>query len=1301
MQRISSKASSVTSESGFSLPSVPSVTEAYGESVSASDLYLYPLRLLVLEYINEPRFQRKYVKQRVNEEPLSNLRNDNHNRRVSWFSSGTAMLAKGPDEVDVLQKTLPKLEKHLSKIAVNKVKIRDEKLRRSLLKFYNDLFLNPGMTRTIQSMQRFEELIVYFTKASNGELNKLVVENIQKELYREVSYFIDLLIELAPVDIPSELTAKLQQYKNSVRPQVASLKKYNSHLSGDLPSSGDLLDVTIKPTFRISEVTHATYFMDLFQLSDVQLQQDIIKVMKEAVNSIYCTELLTLKQSIIKGKGMFTVQDFSSERDYKLWENFEIGEIASLLDRFKYNENAPKEDNEAFLVIPSNPRQIFVSLISKILRKECSESSNTLKLSQAAMFFLTKAAKYWRVDFPSTLASLVYTSANLSILNDEEINQQLTDNLFSFLHNKILRSEDAVNTANWNDIDQRQWIVNLSHTSNQCANSIDNLLSALYASSKPKFTPVLTVYYSYIDSDPAMLLYKQHTKGVNHKWSKRIHRAVFKTSEQYYISLLGEVPKDSSIEIQHIQNVAESIIEQIKRVQKRYTKPLLDKVNLPFECATVLIEAFGSDASTMIKRVEKYNLSKRGEPIAPVDALEAYSVFRELRDIYKQVQPDKIFPFDLEKLFIKYLSQLCDEVSSKVLKVIETSIKNETWIRVNPQVTFSSSVVDIFKMINESISMFRNLEWENRYQIAKIVTFLLKSFSDGLHIYANTVLRIIEEDLMTDTSELIINEEEYKSEGQITSEKMRNNWIFHEMKNALRTSPTVVIPTPYQFKSRTCILLNDLESMIQKLNDLDGQIKAEELSETIQKFESQDLKKKKIDKTREQKLHQMYTMRVIGAENLKGFSSDGLSNPAVSLVDTSIHREIAKTKVVRRSTNPTWDEEFEIEIPMNKARSIAITVWHRPSGKLRSFGNHDVCGKCAILLDPKKFTDDGFPNDVNLELDTQGKLYLQVSLESEKIDALFCIGRAYRTMSRALDRAIELIINKFSAFVGYAFSRTTLRTVCGANGITQASNEVLYDAIVPLFDYLNSNLNILASTLSQDLLFKVMLKAWLSILNAADALLLPSLSVAKSKRISGTKSLWGNAMSAALGNTPSIMGYGRALTQREMETIFVWLNALCVDFFHNEGEGPPLSDLKNSQYQRILLIPAFYDKSSIELKRDVERLSPEYTKYLKHMSFGSQNRRTLSKRSITLARKGTVMANASKKSMKKIQEDIKNEQNDPLERSAETLDIVLRTLLAKGEIDFVHKHLSARAKIRKSIATERLVKAAIKGKKLR
>lgn len=155
----------------------------------------------------------------------------------------------------------------------------------------------------------------------------------------------------------------------------------------------------------------------------------------------------------------------------------------------------------------------------------------------------------------------------------------------------MLSRDEDLNTLTWNSVDQQQWLINLNQTFTKCMNSLKYLLTGIYGGTKPKFSPVLNIYYAYIESDPLLIECRFPQTHYYKKWLKNLKRSLFKTSEEYYISLVQQVPRDHSIELYDIQNIAEVILNQIKAIQKRYSKPLLGSLNITFECAEMLIEA--------------------------------------------------------------------------------------------------------------------------------------------------------------------------------------------------------------------------------------------------------------------------------------------------------------------------------------------------------------------------------------------------------------------------------------------------------------------------------------------------------------------------------------------------------------------------------------------------------------------------------------------------------------------------------------------------------------------------------------
>ncbi|CUS23544.1 LAQU0S10e02850g1_1 [Lachancea quebecensis] len=1266
----------------------------------------YTLKVILIEYINEPRFKARIAKPKGPVRTNIKSTKEKKNKRSSWLFPDDGA-RKDQAEAKQLQKLTPTLENYLRMVAMDKVKVKQMQLRRSLLKLYNDAFLDPHAPKNLLSLTRLEELVMLFTKAANGELAKVgSTSKTKEELYSQVCCFLDTITQLATQQESSKsrLVTRIHEYKK----QFSNPKSMEPLLSS-LPSNGsntELSESAVKPTFKLADVAHSAYLMELFNLSEIEFQQILIKNVNETSNAFFGRSMQALKAKLVSQDNTELAYTFPVTANFEKWKKGELQELDVLITKFSRHGAYEHDSSNYMQCIPEKARAVYTGLARLILERELHADPATSVLPKDAVFLLTKCAYYWRVDLPSTKATLLYTAANAGSLSGETVAPEKLEMLFKIILTKALTVEGGLDSLpTWRVIDQQEWMSNLTITFEQCMNSMKLCLSAIYQKPMPKFSPILSIYYTYIEAGFELLGHEISETTLYKKHLRRLRRVLFRTSEQYYVSLVKSLPRDGSMEIHNVKEIADQILENLQNIQKKYKNPLLDQINLASECAKVLIEAFGVDCSAMLAQVERFSKAGNQSKIPLYDATETYKTLRELRDVYAQVQSSKKFPFKLEKHFLKYLSELCDDCCLSTLTVVKTALEKEDWEPADLSETYSTSVIDIFKMIHESFDLFLKLGWGDQYQISKICTFLLKSVADGLSYYANTVASLVESEMnisQCEEGELTESESERKvldMISQTAAAKMKSTWLYSEMRSALKSSD-VVIPKPYEFQSKTCTCLNNLNQMIKMISDLEERINPEEVSSVVNQHERLDAKRRMMTDKQNKGLRHLYTVKVIRAENVQVTSHSAGLLSTVSIVDTKNKREVAKTREVLKASRPVWNEEFEIEIPVNDTRPFSFILWHhKPKSDSTS---SRMSGRSFLYLDPHKFKNDGYPQDVCLNLDTHGRIFLQISVETERVDALFAMGRAYRSLSRARDRSIELMVSKFQVFVHFAFSRTTLKTICGANGQSRPSNTEIYDSIVPLFDYLNANLNILASHLSRELLHKIMLEAWEEILNEADALLLPFLSDAPRayQRSMKNKSIWENAVDVAKLGMNTSLGSERPLTQIEIDTVFEWLRALCIDFFHNNGEGPPLTDLKNMHYQALLLIPVFYDKNVSELKSEADALNRDYRKSMfgvnHHEGDGPRRANSNLRRANTLARKRTIIANSSRKRRLEVDKEIKASEENPAENIVSTQDVILRILIAKGEAEFVLESLSLRERVSKALRTEQIVKAAKK-----
>ena len=117
-----------------------------------------------------------------------------------------------------------------------------------------------------------------------------------------------------------------------------------------------------------------------------------------------------------------------------------------------------------------------------------------------------------------------------------------------------------------------------------------------------------------------------------------------------YGEYLASLPRNGSVNVIHIINVCDSLIADIKKLQKRYKNPLLD-FKCGENCCFNHYGMFASDAEATLNYI-KTILQNNDERIPYADALEVYQLLNEIRDIHNQVTPaGSVFKFDLEKFF--------------------------------------------------------------------------------------------------------------------------------------------------------------------------------------------------------------------------------------------------------------------------------------------------------------------------------------------------------------------------------------------------------------------------------------------------------------------------------------------------------------------------------------------------------------------------------------------------------------------------------------------------------------------------
>ena len=146
-----------------------------------------------------------------------------------------------------------------------------------------------------------------------------------------------------------------------------------------------------------------------------------------------------------------------------------------------------------------------------------------------------------------------------------------------------------------------------------------------------------------------------------------------------------------------------------------------------------------------------------------------------------------------------------------------------------------------------------------------------------------------------------------------------------------------------------------------------------------------------------------FTIKVVEAEDLKACDTSGYSDPYVVFGD-EYQKRLHKTRIIYRNLNPRWDESFDITVqgPVN----VIATIWDYDT-----FGDHDYVGRTSLKLDPVHFGD-YLPREFWLDLDSQGRLLIRVSMEGERDDIQFHFGKAFRHLKRTERDMVRKITDK-------------------------------------------------------------------------------------------------------------------------------------------------------------------------------------------------------------------------------------------------------------------------------------------------
>ncbi|USW53719.1 Putative C2 domain, MUN domain, mammalian uncoordinated 13, domain 2, C2 domain superfamily [Septoria linicola] len=962
-----------------------------------------------------------------------------------------------------------------------------------------------------------------------------------------------------------------------------------------------------------------------------------------------------------------------------------------------------------FTFIPPDARAYYRQTLKAALTADLEDEElqtngeGTTLISPQTQELLNDIAHRWRV--PAFTRLVLFLDVIKEKYQNQAISLVILDAAFQLVKSPPVEAKKGKNQSAQADFyDRSKWTLPDFATIRSLLGGLQDALlrefyevfQHVYESKPAQFSSVMTVLEEHIWSDPSFTRNEEEMAAFANMMSEQLRA---KARDQYHDLLAKHVPDDSANwEFYNVIQLGTSVTAMCNKIQKRFRKmpDVMGVKPLPILVEEIL-PSFSSDAKELVARIMEVTKA-RGEEVPVQDGFELYAAMVEIRGVYSQALPGRAFTFDIEHHLQDFVWRWIHLTDAKLLDWIEGAVTHDEFkVRQEPgaqargeQPTdderHSQSAIDVYRIFNQSIEQILKLEWDNDLQYAKFMTAISKSIGKGVARYCELLEAKFTKEMDRQTPEQEARAQQTQRERWMTA--ARDAWATGSLSQKIE---------PFNFWPESFVKINDIEYATLQLDQVEHEMNVDACVQAIQKYEPPpptNVRKRGGNKC-------MFTIKIIEAEDLKAGDMNGLSDPYVVLGD-EYQKRLAKTRTVYQSLNPRWDETIDILTsgPLN----VIATVWDWDA-----LGDHDCLGRTSLKLDPNHFND-YLPREYWLDLDTQGRVLVRVTMEGERDDIQFYFGKAFRTLKRTERDMTRRITDKLFAYIQQCLSRRTLRgltstsTSAAIAGVSmntmrgyfsRVSNQVqgrpvsivatpppqapsgsalveqANNALKPLLQYFDDNFAIMKQTLTDSSMTMVMTRLWKEVLVQIEGLLVPPLS-----------------------DKPSAQ---KPLTQAEVDVVYKWLQIL-FEFFNamdpesGIADGVPMDVLKSPKYHDLQNLAFFYFESTDNLIRTSEAMASA-TAARQQEQAARLNRMSAPAGFLSPALGGTrrsksILQSRNLGTMRKAKEEKRKEaQADPND------DMILRILRMRPEAE---RYLKDRSRQKERLAAAAAAEAIVR-----
>ncbi|KAJ7887938.1 hypothetical protein B0H13DRAFT_2198405, partial [Mycena leptocephala] len=1114
----------------------------------------------------------------------------------------------------------------------------DQLVRRTMGKFYGQFMLD-SFKRQMKESRKIEELILTFASQATTALKKeptLAGDGWKLELNNQLAVFVRMLREClhSVNNVSPELLNRLDTYTAKLAPPPEQSSRDSGYDSASTSRSRSISVPAVSS--RVADMELVRVVASLFRIPESEVQREIDGLRRICTQKAALTDLKTCLKNINAGAPFpGRREDFDSDSAWQHWRTVEATHLQQLMvAMLQFNpelakstpaENASSyggrpgsaydpltrttsigsrgsfytsagldangeplqdDDDDAipvghhFTYIPPNPKKFYKRLLEHCLLTDLeimlspevddNEEVSLGILSDAHLDLLNECALRWRIGHPYRAVCF------LDLVKQFYERQDIPLQCIPEAMEHVSKSMSDMAIGNWPAQDAEYLAAVYGGLFNTFLSNLYHAMDGIPHLKPAEIEPYLFVLEHVRDS--GLLGF---TLDINARLAD-VTAQVRQVALQWYGAKLEELRAAPGVNrALPLLFMTDELEKAAKLLDKRFPAPILGELDLVSLVVEVQIPQFVRDIQASQKRLFESSMNGPTPDVPIQDIFALYRRTKTLLGMHAAFCPEgRIDDFDINAFFEPYVQQWLINTDSKTGQWVKAAIAADKF-QAEGNEGHSSSIVDLFDSLRSPIDFLLDLEWEDDYQDARFFTALSKSVAKAIEQYCRTV------------EELFLTEMFPRPTDSLQPQKS-SAWLERARQLAVQGDKKAVVE-PFNFLPESCVKLNNVEAARKLLDNMYNQMQADKIAEVLQQ------RPPVPNKTAHEERF-LFSVKVIMAEGLTPLDHSPSSEKLDSFVtlsdDFDQNKLLAKTRTIYETLNPRWDETFDISV--QKPLWLTVSVLDRALS-----GQYDTVGQAHLCLDPQRFGN-SLTHEFWMELDSEGRVLVRVSMESEKDDVQFYFGRAFRSLKRAESDMLRIFIDKMSPFIQQCLSRNVLKTLLktGASGLdynkalsnvtalwssaigsASSSGDVqiplpssekprvrpdeltdveIEQAIFPLFDYFDANLQTLNASLSDTAKEMVMTRVWKEIIFVIEGLLIPPLS--------------------------DISTDMKPLSDKEVDIVFKWLKFLR-DYFHNNEDIPiSLEVLQNQKYRDVMSIRLYYDWHTDALMEECVRM---------------------------------------------------------------------------------------------------------------